>query len=31
MWLALAAKFGVYWPSLGASTQYTGALSGIFT
>jgi hypothetical protein len=31
MWLALAAKFGVNWPSLGASTQYTGALSGIFT
>jgi len=30
MWLALAPKFGVTLPSLGASTQWTGPLSGIF-
>jgi hypothetical protein len=29
-WLALAAKFGVNWPSLGAKTQYTGQLDGVF-
>ncbi|MEO6600673.1 MAG: DUF1552 domain-containing protein [Polyangiaceae bacterium] len=31
LWLALAPKFGVNWTSLGAKSQYTGALSGIFT
>ncbi|MEO8900384.1 MAG: DUF1552 domain-containing protein [Polyangiaceae bacterium] len=30
LWLALAPKFGVNWTSLGAKTQYTGPLSGIF-
>ena len=30
MWLALAPKFGVTLPSLGASTQWTGPLSGLF-
>ncbi|HMC61811.1 MAG TPA: hypothetical protein VKJ01_21640, partial [Candidatus Solibacter sp.] len=30
LWLALAPKFGVNWPSLGAQTQFTGPLAGIF-
>lgn len=30
MWLALAPKFGVTLPSLGAASQWTGPLSGIF-
>jgi hypothetical protein len=29
-WLALAPKFGVNWSSLGAKSQYTGPLTGIF-
>jgi hypothetical protein len=31
LWLALAPKFGVTWDKLGASSQYTGPLPGIFT
>ena len=31
LWLAVAARFGVNWSSLGATSQYTGALSGLFT
>jgi len=30
LWLALAPKFGVNWESLGAASQFTGPLSGIF-
>jgi hypothetical protein len=30
MWLALAAKFGVNWNSLGDPTQFSGPLPGIF-
>ena len=30
LWLALAPKFGVNWSSLGAQSQYTGPLPGIF-
>jgi Protein of unknown function (DUF1552) len=30
LWLALAPVFGVNWPSLGAKTQYTGPLAGLF-
>jgi hypothetical protein len=29
-WLALAPVFGVNWPSLGAPSQYTGPLAGVF-
>ena len=29
--LALAPKFGVNWDKLGAATQFTGPLAGIFT
>jgi hypothetical protein len=29
-WLSLAPVFGVNWPSLGAQTQYTGPIGGIF-
>ncbi|MEP7052037.1 MAG: DUF1552 domain-containing protein [Pseudomonadota bacterium] len=31
LWLALAPKFGVNWDKLGASSQSTGPLPGIFT
>jgi hypothetical protein len=30
LWLALAPRFGVTWNSLGASSQFTGPLPGIF-
>jgi hypothetical protein len=30
LWLALAPVFGVNWPSLGAVSQYTGPLPGVF-
>jgi len=29
-WLALASAFGVDLPTLGAPSQYTGALAGVF-
>jgi hypothetical protein len=31
LWLTVAAQFGVNWQSLGAPTQFSGPLTGIFT